>query len=106
MDYLLVDFTDLNNVKELIDEEIVEKNRYFVFYVYLMSLYNASFRFFDVVILNAGVLLPNNKTTADRLETTLQVNYVAQYFLIKAIIKHQKGKRSLKVLTLTSVMYR
>lgn len=59
-----------------------------------------------MVVLNAGVLLPDCKKTKDGLETSFQVNYLAQYMLVKCIIKNQQGKQLLKVVTLTSVMYK
>ena len=73
---------------------------------------------FDVVILNAGVLLPAERVTEDGLDASFQVNYLGQYMLVSAIIEHQISAVAatgggglavvppLKVVTLTSVLHR
>ena len=55
---------------------------------------------FDVVILNAGVLLPKERNTEDGFETTFQVNYLAQYQLLIAVIQNQtRMKAPMTVIT-------
>lgn len=49
---------------------------------------------FDVVILNAGVLLPKERNTEDGFETTFQVNYLAQYQLLIAVIQNQTRRKA------------
>ncbi|KAL3123464.1 hypothetical protein niasHT_004636 [Heterodera trifolii] len=62
--------------------------------------------FFDIVILNAGVLLPKTEKTADGNEHTFQVNFLAQFLLIDGIIGHQCPAKPIRVVTLTSLLYR
>uniref|UniRef100_A0A915M8J8 Uncharacterized protein n=1 Tax=Meloidogyne javanica TaxID=6303 RepID=A0A915M8J8_MELJA len=61
---------------------------------------------FDIIILNAGVLLPKEKSTNDGFEPTFQVNFLGHFLLIDGIVKHQCPKHSLRVITLTSVIQR
>jgi NAD(P)-dependent dehydrogenase (short-subunit alcohol dehydrogenase family) len=62
---------------------------------------------FDVVVLNAGVLIPPKPKTDDDHATVFQVNYLSQYLIIHSIIENQRGsEKELKVVTLTSVMHK
>uniref|UniRef100_A0A915CT11 Uncharacterized protein n=1 Tax=Ditylenchus dipsaci TaxID=166011 RepID=A0A915CT11_9BILA len=88
IDHLLVDFSQLEDVQRL-GQEICKHNRTF-----------------DIVILNAGVLLPSERKSKDELDMSFQVNYLAQYHLLSFIINNQKGSKNLKVITLTSVMHK
>lgn len=63
-----------------------------------------SSRLFDVLILNAGVLLPKEARTKDGHESSFQVNFLAHFLLAEGIIAHQCPERPLKVVTLTSVL--
>lgn len=71
------------------------------------------FSHYDVVILNAGVLMPSDHFTVDGIETTFQVNYLSHYLIVRSLIESRKRnsaeenrKSPLKVVTLTSVLYR
>lgn len=62
---------------------------------------------FDVLVLNAGILLPKEAKTVDGLEPTFQVNFLGHFLLCEGIIAHQRAKmRPLRVVSLTSVMHR
>lgn len=85
--YVLVDFACLDSVREL-TEKICSMNL-----------------IFQVVVLNAGVLKPKNRTTNDGFEATFQVNYLGQYMLIKAIMEHQLPQsKPVKVITVSSLL--
>lgn len=63
-------------------------------------------RLFDVVVLNAGILLPAKERTEDGFEATFQVNFLGHFLLIDGIIAHQCPAHPVKVVTLTSIMHR
>uniref|UniRef100_A0A914C7W5 Uncharacterized protein n=1 Tax=Acrobeloides nanus TaxID=290746 RepID=A0A914C7W5_9BILA len=89
IDYVICDLSKLDTVKDCARKLI------------------ATNRLYDVLILNAGVLLPSEKRTSDDLETTFQVNYLAQYLLATLLIRHQREHgHQLRVVCLTSVLHR
>uniref|UniRef100_A0A1I8BCQ4 SDR family NAD(P)-dependent oxidoreductase n=1 Tax=Meloidogyne hapla TaxID=6305 RepID=A0A1I8BCQ4_MELHA len=88
VNWLLLDLASLKSVKNLIEN--IKKQKIL----------------FDIIILNAGILLPKERLTEDGLETTFQVNYLGHFLLINGIIKHQSLKRQIKIITITSVMCR
>lgn len=64
-------------------------------------------RYFDILVLNAGVLMPDQKMTIDGFETTFQVNYLAHYYFATLLLAHfAKESHPIKVVTLTSVLHR
>nr|CAD2196819.1 unnamed protein product [Meloidogyne enterolobii] len=86
--WLSLDLSSLRNVETLMEKIKKEKI------------------IFDIIILNAGVLLPKEKSTNDGFEPTFQVNFLGHFLLIDGIVKHQCPKHSLRVITLTSVIQR
>uniref|UniRef100_A0A183C3E9 SDR family NAD(P)-dependent oxidoreductase n=1 Tax=Globodera pallida TaxID=36090 RepID=A0A183C3E9_GLOPA len=86
--WMQVDLAELNSVRDMV-ERIRERKC-----------------FFDVVILNAGVLLPKTTKTVDGHEQTFQVNFLAHFLLVEGIIEHQCPDKPLRVITLTSIMHR
>lgn len=61
----------------------------------------------DVLINNAGVLSPKEKVvTDDNLEYTFQVNFLAHLLLDILVLKNRKRKRPLKIVSVTSPVYR
>ncbi|KAL3108463.1 hypothetical protein niasHT_015385 [Heterodera trifolii] len=86
--WMHVDLAQLDSVREMV-EQIKEKKC-----------------FFDVAILNAGVLLPQTTRTVDGFEQTFQVNFLAHFLLIDGIIAHQCPAKPIRVITLTSIMHR
>uniref|UniRef100_A0A1I8BL34 Uncharacterized protein n=1 Tax=Meloidogyne hapla TaxID=6305 RepID=A0A1I8BL34_MELHA len=61
---------------------------------------------FDIIILNAGILLPKEKITKDGFETTFQVNFLGHFLLVDGIVNHQCPQYPLRIITLTSVIHR
>ncbi|KAI6236140.1 Oxidoreductase, short chain dehydrogenase/reductase family protein [Aphelenchoides besseyi] len=59
----------------------------------------------DVIILNAGVLKPIEKHTAEEHSTVFQVNYLAQYFFAQLIIDGRQSKRPIRIISLTSAVH-
>uniref|UniRef100_A0AAF5DS51 Galectin domain-containing protein n=1 Tax=Strongyloides stercoralis TaxID=6248 RepID=A0AAF5DS51_STRER len=67
----------------------------------------ASKKTFDVVILNAGTMLPKEKYTLDGIETTFQVNFVSQYFLFELLKKDNTVlAKPVRVICLTSLLHK
>ncbi len=61
----------------------------------------------DVLINNAGVLSPvDKKITEDDLEYTYQVNFLAHLLLDILVINNKKSGRPLKIVSVTSPVYR
>ncbi|KHN77315.1 putative oxidoreductase [Toxocara canis] len=67
---------------------------------------NAEKRIFDIIILNAGVLLPEKTKTEDGFDTTFQVNYLSQFLLVKKLLDCDLYHNEITIVTLTSVLYR
>uniref|UniRef100_A0A0N5CH18 SDR family NAD(P)-dependent oxidoreductase n=1 Tax=Strongyloides papillosus TaxID=174720 RepID=A0A0N5CH18_STREA len=62
---------------------------------------------FDVVILNAGTMLPKEAYTLDGIETTFQVNFVSQYFLFELLKKDSNVlAKPVRVICLTSLLHK
>ncbi|CEF59403.1 Short-chain dehydrogenase/reductase SDR family and Glucose/ribitol dehydrogenase family and NAD(P)-binding domain-containing protein [Strongyloides ratti] len=67
----------------------------------------ASKKTFDVVILNAGTMLPKERYTLDGIETTFQVNFVSQYFLFELLKKDNTVlAKPVRVICLTSLLHK
>ena len=60
----------------------------------------------DVLINNAGVIMPRRVLTDDRYETTFQVNYLAQFYLTQLLLDELEKSRRGRVINLTSSVYR
>jgi len=62
---------------------------------------------FDIIINNAGVLSPPQRTqTKDGLEYTFQVNYLAHLLVNEIILSNQSDIKPLKIASITSPVYR
>jgi NAD(P)-dependent dehydrogenase (short-subunit alcohol dehydrogenase family) len=62
---------------------------------------------FDVIVDNAGVLSPPDYTlTADNLEYTYQVNFLAQFLLNELIIRNAPKDHPLKIAAIISPVYK
>lgn len=79
--YVLVDLAQLESVHKL------------------LANFRASGEFFDVVVLNAGVLLPSDRITVDGVESSFQVNFVSQFLLVRELIAYQCPEHPLRVVT-------
>jgi len=62
---------------------------------------------FDIVINNAGVLSPPQRThTKDRIEYTFQVNFLAHLLVNEIVLRNQSGIKPLRIASITSPVYR
>lgn len=60
---------------------------------------------FDVIVLNAGVVKPQEQQTVDGYETTFQINYLSQYLLAQHLINNQQS-HPIKIVCLNSIVYK
>lgn len=60
----------------------------------------------DVLINNAGVLMPRRVLTEDGYETTFQVNYLSQFYLTHLLLNELKKSPRGRVINLSSSVYR
>ena len=60
----------------------------------------------DVLINNAGVIMPRRVLTDDGYETTFQVNYLAQFYLTQLLLDELEKSPRGRVINLTSSVYR
>jgi NAD(P)-dependent dehydrogenase (short-subunit alcohol dehydrogenase family) len=79
--YVLVDLAQLDSVHRLVAQFRAARLR------------------FDIVVLNAGVLHPNERVTVDGIETTFQVNFLSQYIIVRDLCAQQCPEHPLHVVT-------
>jgi retinol dehydrogenase 12 len=60
----------------------------------------------DVLINNAGILMPQRVLTEDGYETTFQVNYLSQFYLTHMLLDELKKSPQGRVINLSSSVYR
>jgi NAD(P)-dependent dehydrogenase (short-subunit alcohol dehydrogenase family) len=60
----------------------------------------------DVLINNAGVIMPQRVLTEDGYETTFQVNYLAQFYLTQLLLHALEKSPQGRVINLSSSVYR
>lgn len=60
----------------------------------------------DVLINNAGILMPRRVLTEDGYETTFQVNYLSQFYLTHLLLDELKKSAQGRVINLSSSVYR
>jgi retinol dehydrogenase 12 len=60
----------------------------------------------DVLINNAGIIMPQRVLTEDGYETTFQVNYLAQFYLTQLLLGELEKSRQGRVINLSSSVYR
>ncbi|KLO43353.1 hypothetical protein ABW17_09815 [Mycobacterium nebraskense] len=60
----------------------------------------------DVLINNAGVIMPQRELTEDGYETTFQVNYLAQFYLTQLLLDALEKSPQGRVINLSSSVYR
>jgi retinol dehydrogenase-12 len=60
----------------------------------------------DVLINNAGIIMPQRLLTEDGHETTFQVNYLAQFYLTHLLLNDLKRSPQGRVVNLSSSVYR
>jgi NAD(P)-dependent dehydrogenase (short-subunit alcohol dehydrogenase family) len=60
----------------------------------------------DVLINNAGIVMPQRVLTEDGYETTFQVNYLSQFYLTHLLLNELKKSPQGRVINLSSSVYR
>jgi retinol dehydrogenase 12 len=60
----------------------------------------------DVLINNAGIIMPRRALTEDGYETTFQVNYLAQFYLTRLLLNELEKSPQGRVINLSSSVYR
>lgn len=60
----------------------------------------------DVLVNNAGVVMPQRVLTEDGYETTFQVNYLAQFYLTHLLLDALRASPQGRVINLSSSVYR
>jgi NAD(P)-dependent dehydrogenase (short-subunit alcohol dehydrogenase family) len=60
----------------------------------------------DVLINNAGIVMPQRVLTEDGYETTFQVNYLSQFYLTHLLLDELKRSPQGRVINLSSSVYR
>jgi retinol dehydrogenase 12 len=60
----------------------------------------------DVLINNAGVIMPQRVMTEDGYETMFQVNYLAQFYLTQLLLDELKKSPQARIVNLSSSVYR
>ena len=72
----------------------------------LAETFTARYRRLDVLINNAGILMPQRQTTEDGYETTFQVNYLAQFYLTQLLLDALKSSPQGRIINVSSSVYR
>jgi retinol dehydrogenase-12 len=72
----------------------------------LAETFTARYPRLDVLINNAGVIMPQRVLTRDGYETTFQVNYLAQFYLTQLLLGELEKSRQGRVINLSSSVYR
>jgi retinol dehydrogenase 12 len=60
----------------------------------------------DVLINNAGIVMPRRMVTEDGYETTFQVNYLSQFYLTHLLLSELKKSPQGRVINVSSSVYR
>jgi retinol dehydrogenase 12 len=88
VDYLIADLSSLVQLHRLAETFMVRYPR------------------LDVLINNAGVIMPQRALTEDGYETTFQVNYLAQFYLTQLLLNELEKSPQGRVINLSSSAYR
>ena len=72
----------------------------------LAETFAARYPRLDVLVNNAGVIMPQRVLTEDGFETTFQVNYLAQFFLTQLLLHELEKSRQGRIINLSSSVYR
>ena len=72
----------------------------------LAETFTARYRRLDILINNAGILMPQRETTEDGYETTFQVNYLAQFYLTQLLLDELKDSPQGRIINVSSSVYR
>ncbi len=88
VDYLIADLSSLAQLRRLAEMFMVRYPR------------------LDVLINNAGIVMPQRVLTPDGYETTFQVNYLAQFYLTQLLLGELEKSPRGRVINLSSSVYR
>jgi NAD(P)-dependent dehydrogenase (short-subunit alcohol dehydrogenase family) len=88
IDYLIADLSSLAQLHRLAETFMVRYPR------------------LDVLINNAGIIMPQRVLTEDGYETTFQVNYLAQFYLTQLLLNELEKSPQGRVINLSSSVYR
>jgi retinol dehydrogenase 12 len=88
VDYLIADLSSLAQLHRLAETFMVRYPR------------------LDVLINNAGIIMPERVLTADGFEKTFQVNYLAQFYLTQLLLGELGKSPQGRVINLSSSVYR
>ncbi len=88
VDYLTADLRSLSQLHRLADA------------------FTARYPRLDVLVNNAGVVMPQRVLTEDGYETTFQVNYLAQFYLTQLLLDALETSPQGRVINLSSSVYR
>ncbi|MGH3722605.1 MAG: SDR family oxidoreductase [Mycobacterium sp.] len=72
----------------------------------LAQMFTARYGRLDVLINNAGILMPQRVITEDGFERTFQVNYLAPFYLTQLLAEALKDSPQGRLVNLTSSVYR
>ncbi len=72
----------------------------------LAEAFTARYPRLDVLVNNAGVVMPQRVLTEDGYETTFQVNYLAQFYLTQLLLEALETSPQGRVINLSSSVYR
>ncbi|VDN07028.1 unnamed protein product [Thelazia callipaeda] len=87
LDYVVADFSDLKEVSNLAAE--VEKR----------------FPQLNVLLCNAGVLLPKRTESRDGFELTFQINHLAHFVIINRLLERLKGNQPSRIIIVSSSLH-
>jgi len=88
VDYLPADLTSLAQLRRLADTFTIRYPR------------------LDVLINNAGIVMPQRALTEDGFETTFQVNYLSQFYLTHLLLSDLERSPQGRIVNLSSSVYR
>jgi retinol dehydrogenase 12 len=88
VDYLIADLSSLAQIRRLAETFIVRYPR------------------LDVLINNAGIIMPQRVLTEDGYEKTFQVNYLAPFYLTQLLLNELEKSPQGRIINLSSSVYR
>ena len=67
--------------------------------------FQGTHRHLDVLVNNAGVLVPSRRTTVDGIEETLAINHLAPFLLTNLLLEELKKSAAARVVTVSSMAH-
>jgi len=87
IDYLVADLSSIDQVIAMLDT------------------FRRRYDRLDLLINNAGVVMPTAKLTEDGIETTFQVNYLAPFIITNSLLPHLGRSEAGRIINVTSSVY-